>query len=104
MWTTKRGYTICAGDYSHWFREAIKDSELADEAAAVERANDLTPAETRQRINSLVAAQLYAAGFAGDANFGAHGVFHGAWQTRGAIAYGYLPLPAHPLLFHDLTN
>ena len=41
------------GDYSRWFREAIKDEELAAEAAEVERsAGD--PAETRRRVREAV--------------------------------------------------
>ncbi len=50
-------YHLKAHNYSRWFREAIKDPQLADEAAAVEAASDLTPAETRQRIHSLVEAR-----------------------------------------------
>ena len=44
-------------DYSHWFRDAIKDSQLADEAERIERRNDLTPSQTRQLIRELVAAR-----------------------------------------------
>ena len=30
-------------DYSRWFRDAIKDSYLADQAERIERRMDLTP-------------------------------------------------------------
>ena len=41
------------GDYSRWFRQAIKDETLAVEAEAVERA-DLPGPESRARIRELV--------------------------------------------------
>ena len=43
-----------SGDYSRWFRDCIKDRELAEEAAEVERAADLDPAESRARIREAV--------------------------------------------------
>jgi hydroxymethylpyrimidine pyrophosphatase-like HAD family hydrolase len=42
------------GDYSQWFRTAIKDEELAQAAADVEAARDLSAAETRARIRSAI--------------------------------------------------
>jgi HAD superfamily hydrolase (TIGR01484 family) len=42
------------GDYSGWFRDAIKDAELAGEAAAVERDAAVGPASSRQRIRAAV--------------------------------------------------
>jgi HAD superfamily hydrolase (TIGR01484 family) len=43
------------GDYSRWFRERIKDDDLADRAAAVEaRAEELSPAESRARIKEAI--------------------------------------------------
>jgi HAD superfamily hydrolase (TIGR01484 family) len=42
------------GDYSTWFRERIKDSVLADEAAAVEDQSGLTPQESRAKIKAAV--------------------------------------------------
>jgi hydroxymethylpyrimidine pyrophosphatase-like HAD family hydrolase len=42
------------GDYSHWFREMIKDDELASEAQAVEQNAELSPAESRERICEAV--------------------------------------------------
>jgi hypothetical protein len=45
------------GDYSRWFRSAIKDSHLADEAERIERRQDLTPPQTRALIRELVYAR-----------------------------------------------
>lgn len=45
------------GDYSRWFRRAIKDSYLADEAERIERRQDLTPPQTRGLIRELVHAR-----------------------------------------------
>lgn len=45
------------GDYSRWFRGAIKDSHLADEAERIERGQDLTPQQTRGLIRELVHAR-----------------------------------------------
>ncbi|MBY0227859.1 MAG: HAD family hydrolase [Gemmataceae bacterium] len=49
-WTHHLG----AGDVSRWFRDHIKDSELAEEAAAVEKAT-LTPQVSRERIKEAIA-------------------------------------------------
>lgn len=45
------------GDYSRWFRNAIKDSQLAEEVERIERRNDLAPWRTRQMIRELVHAR-----------------------------------------------
>ena len=46
------------GDISTWFREAIKDEELVEEALAVEKeAGHLDPAESRRRIREIVEAR-----------------------------------------------
>jgi len=42
------------GDYSRWFRESIKDDELANEAAQYERPDSLNARESRERIKSAV--------------------------------------------------
>jgi hypothetical protein len=42
------------GDYSQWFREQIKDDELAVEAAAVEEDAALAPTESRARIRAAI--------------------------------------------------
>lgn len=50
-------YHLRRGDYSRWFRHAIKDNHLADEAERVERRADLEPWQTRQMIQELVNAR-----------------------------------------------
>jgi hypothetical protein len=45
------------GDYSRWFRGAVKDGYLADEAERVERRQDLAPPQTRALIRELVDAR-----------------------------------------------
>jgi hypothetical protein len=47
-------YHLRRGDYSNWFRHAIKDGFLADEAQRVERRADLAPWQTREAIRELV--------------------------------------------------
>jgi hypothetical protein len=42
------------GDYSRWFRDAIKNPELAAEASAVERAPAADPAGSRAAIRAAV--------------------------------------------------
>ena len=42
------------GDYSRWFREAIKDDELADEASQYERQDSLNARQSREQIKSAV--------------------------------------------------
>jgi HAD superfamily hydrolase (TIGR01484 family) len=49
------------GDYSRWFREAIKDPELADEAEAIETASDLDASESRGRIRAAIEKRYTAA-------------------------------------------
>jgi hypothetical protein len=45
------------GDYSRWFREAVKDKYLADQVERIEQRPDLHPAETRELIRSLIDAR-----------------------------------------------
>ena len=45
------------GDYSRWFRAAVKDSYLADQAERIEQRQDLQPVETRKLIRSLIEAR-----------------------------------------------
>jgi hypothetical protein len=45
------------GDYSTWFREAVKDPYLADQTERVEHRRDLQPAETRRLIVSFIEAR-----------------------------------------------
>ena len=42
------------GDYSTWFREAVKDPYLADQTERIEHRRDLQPAETRGLIVSFI--------------------------------------------------
>lgn len=42
------------GDYTAWFREAIKDDQLAAEAAAIAEDHALDPTESRRRIRAAV--------------------------------------------------
>jgi hydroxymethylpyrimidine pyrophosphatase-like HAD family hydrolase len=41
-------------DYSRWFREAIKDDGLADEASQIESEVDISASESRRRIKELI--------------------------------------------------
>jgi hypothetical protein len=43
-----------AGDYSRWFREAIKDEALAEDAATVERDRNLEPADSRAKVREAI--------------------------------------------------
>jgi hypothetical protein len=49
-----------AGHYSEWFREVIKDAELAQAAAEVEKNANLDAAESLKRISEAV-TQRYTA-------------------------------------------
>jgi hydroxymethylpyrimidine pyrophosphatase-like HAD family hydrolase len=49
-----------AGDYSNWFRDAIKDDDLADEAAKAEQDQSLDAQESRERIANAVARRYTA--------------------------------------------
>jgi hydroxymethylpyrimidine pyrophosphatase-like HAD family hydrolase len=50
------------GDYARWFRERIKDEDLAQEAEAIERDRRLSAAESRQRIKEAVERRYTAPG------------------------------------------
>lgn len=50
-------YHLRRGDYSSWFRHAIKDEHLAAETERVERRVDLSPWQTRELIRELVHAR-----------------------------------------------
>ncbi len=47
-------YHLHRGDYSQWFRYAIKDRYLADQAERIERRRNLQPAETRNLMRRLI--------------------------------------------------
>ena len=49
-----------AADYSRWFRDIIKDADLAETAAAIEKNGNLTAAQSRKQINEAI-AQRYTA-------------------------------------------
>ncbi|MHB1091873.1 HAD family hydrolase [Thiobacillus sp.] len=50
-------YHLHRGDYSRWFRHAIKDDFLADETERLERRADLEPWQTRQMIEALISTR-----------------------------------------------
>jgi len=45
------------GDYSQWFRDAVKDRYLADQTERIEQRSSLEPTETRHLIRSLIDAR-----------------------------------------------
>jgi len=49
------------GDYSHWFREFIKNPELADEAEAIERRHNQDANLSRKAILAAVERHYSAA-------------------------------------------
>ena len=54
------GHHLRAGDYSQWFRDMIKDDELAAEAAAAESDESLDAKQSRQRIREAVTRRYTA--------------------------------------------
>jgi hypothetical protein len=54
-------FHLARGDYSRWFREAIKDDELADDAAAIEAQQPADPALSRGRIRAAIESRYTAA-------------------------------------------
>jgi hydroxymethylpyrimidine pyrophosphatase-like HAD family hydrolase len=50
-----------AGDYSKWFREYIKDPELADEIAKIERKSNSDPKDSRAKVRSAIDRRYTAA-------------------------------------------
>lgn len=53
-------YHLHCGDYSKWLSRAIKDSELVEEVAAVERSRNFSPANSRQEIRKAIEARYTA--------------------------------------------
>jgi HAD superfamily hydrolase (TIGR01484 family) len=47
-------YHLREGDYSRWFRDCIKDEELAAEATRVERLTGVTPRQSREMIRAVI--------------------------------------------------
>lgn len=50
-------YHLRRGDYSSWFRTAVKDPYLADQTERIERRANLEPDETRKLIRNLIEAR-----------------------------------------------
>ncbi|AGA34542.1 HAD-superfamily hydrolase, subfamily IIB [Thioalkalivibrio nitratireducens DSM 14787] len=50
-------FRLRRGDYSRWFRHAVRDEFLAEETQRFERRTDLPPAQTRQMLTELVQAR-----------------------------------------------
>ena len=50
-----------AGDYSRWFRDNIKDPDLARDAESIEHEQSLSPQESRQRIRAAIESRYTAA-------------------------------------------
>ena len=42
------------GDYSRWFRDAVKDTYLADQTERIEQRSNLEPGEARNLIRHLI--------------------------------------------------
>lgn len=49
------------GDYSKWVREGIKDEELANEVAEIERDKSVSSSESRARIREAIERRYTAA-------------------------------------------
>jgi hypothetical protein len=49
-----REHHLRAGDYSRWFREKIKDLELASEVSGIERDEALFPADSRRLVKEAI--------------------------------------------------
>jgi HAD superfamily hydrolase (TIGR01484 family) len=47
-------YHLRRGDYSQWFQEAIKDADLADEAARIEALQNISAEESRARVKAAI--------------------------------------------------
>jgi hypothetical protein len=49
------------GDYSTWFRQKLKDQDLANEAERIEQDARLSPKESRQRMKEAIQNRYTAA-------------------------------------------
>jgi hydroxymethylpyrimidine pyrophosphatase-like HAD family hydrolase len=61
-------YHLRRGDYSRWFRDIIKDDDLADETAAIEARRRLLPERTRQLVGDAMAKRYALPGGANPAS------------------------------------
>ena len=61
------GHHLKAGHYSEWFRDVIKDTELAQAAAEIEEDGSLNASESRKRISEAVTQRYTAPAKASDA-------------------------------------
>jgi hypothetical protein len=50
-------YHLRRGDYTAWFREAIKDDDLAAEAATLEQCTDFSAADSRSEMEKMIRAR-----------------------------------------------
>jgi hypothetical protein len=55
-------YHLRHGHYSNWFRNVIKDDELASKAAEVEQNGELSARDSRERIRDAVEERYTAPG------------------------------------------
>ena len=53
-------YHLRRGDYSRWFREFVKDDQLAANTAAIEQDSRLSAEESRRRIKDLIQSRYTA--------------------------------------------
>ena len=53
-------YHLRQAEYSKWFATAIKDEELAEQTAAIEEDNSLSPADSKTAIHNLIKARYTA--------------------------------------------
>ncbi|MGH8490311.1 MAG: phosphoglycolate phosphatase, partial [Gammaproteobacteria bacterium] len=47
-------YHLRNGDYSRWFREVLKNQDLAAEVARIEQSEKLSPGESRAQIKGII--------------------------------------------------
>lgn len=50
-------FHLCRGDYSHWFRDSIRDAQPAEDAERIGLRLNLEPSQTRNLICELIDAR-----------------------------------------------